>query len=172
MMGSGKTTVGRLLARRLGWGYLDSDEQVCRNTGKTVAEIFERRGEAAFRAEERKALAQATSSDRPVVVAVAGGAVLDPENRRRLRQAGTIVWLRARVRTLADRVGEGVGRPLLGKDPAAALTRLYTQRRPLYADLADLVIDVDRLTPEEAVEQILGVLRPRAGPMGRRRGRP
>jgi shikimate kinase len=106
------------------------------------------------------------------VVAVAGGAVLDPDNRRRLRQAGTVVWLRARIRTLAERVGAGEGRPLLGKDPAAALTRLYTERRPLYAQVADLVVDVDRLTPEEAVEQILGSLRPRGGPVGPRRGRP
>ena len=159
MMGAGKTTVGSALAARLGVPYLDSDAQVERRTGRTVPELFVERGEAAFRAEEKRALAEAVTSDGPVVVSVAGGAVLDPENRNRLRQAGTVVWLRAPVDTLAARVGAGVGRPLLGDDPAAALARLYTERRPLYAELADVVVDVEHLTPHEAVEQILDALR-------------
>ncbi|HET9444488.1 MAG TPA: shikimate kinase, partial [Acidimicrobiales bacterium] len=95
MMGSGKTTVGRRLARELGWDYLDSDEQVCRRTGRTVREIFEADGEAAFRAEEKRALAEAAGAGRPTVISVAGGAVLDPDNRRILSEAGTVVWLDA-----------------------------------------------------------------------------
>ena len=158
MMGAGKTTVGTALAARLGYPYLDSDEQVERHTGRTVPELFAQRGEAAFRAEEKRALAEAVTSDGPVVVSVAGGAVLDPDNRTRLRQSGTVVWLRAPVATLAQRVGDGRGRPLLGDDPAAALARLYTERRPIYADLADVVVDVELLTPEETVEQILAAL--------------
>ncbi len=156
MMGSGKTTVGRVLAQRLGYPYLDSDEQVQRQAGQTVREIFEARGEAAFRAQEKQALAQALTSPGPVVVSVAGGAVIDPDNRRRMRQAGLVVWLRARLQTLARRVDAGHGhRPLLGEDPLADLTRLYQQRRPLYAQVADMVIDVDLLTPEQIVEQVL-----------------
>lgn len=155
MMGAGKSSVGRRVARRLGWPYLDSDEQVCRRTGRSVPEIFAERGEAAFRAEERGALARAATSAHPVVVSVAGGAVLDPVNRRRLRQAGTVVWLRARPATLARRVGGGEGRPLLGADPASALGRLYSRRRPLYADMADAVIDVDGITPDEAATRVL-----------------
>lgn len=158
MMGAGKTTIGRELARRLGWAYSDSDEQVCANTGKTVPEIFAERGEAAFRAEERRALAQALASPDPSVVSVAGGAVLDPDNRRLLWEAGTVVWLRAPVATLAARVGAGEGRPLLGDDPAAALERLYAERRPLYAELADVVVDVAGLTPDEVVEKVLAAL--------------
>ncbi|MGI8686492.1 MAG: shikimate kinase [Acidimicrobiales bacterium] len=158
MMGAGKSTVGRALAGRLDWVYLDSDEQVMLRTGRTVPELFAERGEGSFRAEEKRVLDEAVTSGGPAVVSVAGGAVLDPDNREAIRGGGTVVWLRAAVETLAARVGTGAGRPLLGDDPAAALARLYEERRPLYAELADLVVDVDAATPDEAVDQILGAL--------------
>lgn len=158
MMGVGKTTVGRLLAERLGVAYCDSDAQVVANTGMTVPEIFAQHGEAAFRAEESKALRDAAAGG-DAVVAVAGGAVLDPENRKLLRSSGTVVWLRARVETMASRVGQGAGRPLLAEEePAAVLARLYPQREPLYAELADVVVDVDDATPQQIVEQIAAAL--------------
>jgi shikimate kinase len=159
MMGSGKSTVGRLLADRLGWPYFDSDEQVEAHTGLTVPEIFAASGEAAFRAEEALALAEATTADGPAVLSVAGGAVLDADNRQRIRQAGLVVWLRASVDTLARRVGSGAGRPLLEGDPAANLARLVLERQPLYQQLADLVIDVDELDAEEAADRIQAALR-------------
>lgn len=155
MMGAGKTTVGRALAARLDWDHLDSDEQVQRRTGRTVPEIFATDGEAAFRVEEKAALAAAVAGERPVVVSVAGGAVLDPDNRRCLAEAGLVVWLRATVATLATRVGRGEGRPLLGDDPGAVLARLDRDRRPLYAELAEVVVDVEELTVDEAVERIV-----------------
>lgn len=155
MMGAGKTTIGRALGERLAWPYLDSDEEIQRHTGRSVPEIFAAEGELAFRAQEKKVLLAAVASEEPVVVSVAGGAVLDPENRRVLRERGTVVWLEAPVAVLAGRVGDGAGRPLLGDDPAAALARLYEERRPLYEELADIVVDVEARTPEEVVEEIL-----------------
>ncbi|MBW3558109.1 MAG: shikimate kinase [Actinobacteria bacterium] len=155
MMGSGKTTIGRMLAERLGWDYLDSDEQVCRNTGRSVREIFETDGEAAFRAEEKRALHQAVSGDQPAVVAVAGGAVLDEENRATLAQGGTVIWLDAPPEVLAGRVRAGSDhRPLLGDDAAAALERLDRERRPLYQELADVVVDAAS-KPANVVDRIL-----------------
>lgn len=154
-MGAGKTTVGRALAAQLGWNYLDSDEEVVRRTGRTVPEIFADSGEQAFRVEEKRALTGAVGSQDPAVVSVAAGAVLDPDSRRLLRDNGTVVWLRAPVEVLAARVGDGRGRPLLGDDPAVVLARLYEERLPLYEELADIVVDVETLTPEQAVEEIL-----------------
>jgi 3-dehydroquinate synthase len=162
MMGAGKTTTGLGLARRLGWRYLDSDGEVEADTGKTVPELFAEPGEAAFRRAEARALAEAVAGSEPVVVSVAGGAVLDPANRQLLRQAGTVVWLRARPETLAARVGDGHGRPLLDDDPAAALVRLDAVRRPLYAEVADVVVDVDELDADQVEEAVLAALgRPR-----------
>ena len=158
MMGSGKTAVGRRLARRLGWRYLDSDEQVEQHTGRTVPEIFASDGERAFRAEETRALADAAAAPGPVVLSAAGGSVRDAGNRDLLRRAGSVVWLRARPETLSARVGDGAGRPLLSPDPAAAISRLDAERRPFYAEVADVVVDVDDLTPDQAVSRIAEAL--------------
>ena len=169
MMGAGKTTTGMLAAGKLGWRYLDSDAEVQRETGLTVPEIFARDGETAFRAAETDVLRRACESPEPVVVSVAGGALLRPENRVLVRASGRVVWLRARVETLARRVGDGAGRPLLGGDPAAALRQLEVVRRPLYAEVADDIIDVDDLSPEEVATRIVRSVGERPTPQGRRR---
>jgi shikimate kinase len=155
MMGAGKTTVGRLLAERLGWGYLDSDAQVTRTTGRSVPEIFSEDGELAFRSEETRALTTAVSGADPMVVSVAGGAVLSEANRALLCRSGIVVWLRARPETLAKRVGDGAGRPLLGSDPGGALAALYEVRKPLYRSVASVTVDVDDLSPEAVADRVL-----------------
>ena len=154
-MGVGKTTTGELLAERLGWRFLDSDAEIVRRTGRTVPEIFASDGEAAFRAEESAALAEAVASTDPVVVAVAGGAVLDDSNRELLRRGGLVVWLRASVPTMVARVGTGAGRPLLEDGPEVVVPTLYERRRPIYESLAEVVVDVDALSPAAVVDEVL-----------------
>ncbi len=157
MMGSGKTTVAELAARRLGWPHLDSDAEVEAATGRSVPELFAEGGEAAFRAREAEALERVLSVE-PAVVSVAGGAILDPHSRGLMRRAGTVVWLRATLATLAARVGDGAGRPLLEGGPAGALAALDAARHDLYAEVADAVVDVDDKTPEEVAEAALGAI--------------
>lgn len=158
MMGSGKTSVGSGLARRLGWSFLDSDQQVEAMTGRTVPEIWRSDGEAAFRRLETQVLTDALASTTPAVVAAAGGTVLDDANRRLLAQHDPVVWLRARLDTLIARVGDGAGRPLLTDDPVRAMTRLDDERRPLYQSVADVTVDVDEGSADENVGRVLDEL--------------
>ena len=153
-MGSGKTRVGTELAARLRVRFVDSDEQIERREGRTVREIFEADGEAAFRKLETDALAEAVGSAERTVIAAAGGVVLDPANRELLRRAGTVVWLRARPEVLAGRVRVGDHRPLLGDDALGALRRLDAEREPLYQEVADAILDAGDLSPGEVVARV------------------
>ena len=155
MMGCGKTTTGGIVARRLGWDYRDSDADVEALTGRTVPEIFASDGESAFRKVEAEVLATACSSDQPVVISAAGGSVLSADNRKLIRECGTVVWLRVESQRLAERVGDGAGRPLLEGDKSEIMARLLAERAPYYAELADAVIDVGDLTPDQVADRVL-----------------
>ncbi len=144
MMGVGKTTVGTRVAEVLGRPFSDSDADVEARTGRTVREIFEREGEPAFRLLESSVLADALARREPSVIAAAGGVVLDPANRRLLEQAGTVVWLRAPVPVLVDRVAGGEHRPAVQHDPEGTLTRMQQSRTDLYDEVADVVVDSSR----------------------------
>jgi shikimate kinase len=155
MMGAGKSTVGRRLAQRLDRPFLDSDELIEAETGRTVAEIFAADGEAAFRAVETSVLLEMLDREVPAVIAAAGGAVLDPANRRAMRERATVVWLRVDPAVLATRVSSGGHRPLLADDPEATLSRLAAERESLYRDASDEIVDVDELTPDEVVDRVI-----------------
>ena len=150
-MAVGKTSVGRRLAARREWEFLDSDRQIEAVTGRTVAEIWRADGEPVFRRLEAEVLAIALASTEPRVIAAAGGTVLDDDNRRLLQQHRPVVWLRCSPDVLATRLGTSTHRPLLDVDPAGVLKRLDAIRRPLYAEVADIVVDVDDLTPDQVV---------------------
>jgi shikimate kinase len=145
MMGAGKSSLGQAVARLLERPFRDGDREVEARTGHTVAELFAEGGEAAFRVEEAVTLAALLADPTPSVIATGGGAVLDPTNRRLIRQAATdgglVVWLRADPEVLAARVPGATHRPLLDRDPTAVLTELVTARAPLYAEVADLELD-------------------------------
>jgi shikimate kinase len=160
MMGAGKSTVGKMCAKRLGRPFVDTDEVIAQVAGASVAELFARDGEAAFRELERRVVVDACSAPVATVIAAGGGAVLDPENRRRMRAAGLVVWLRAPAAHLAARVGDGRGRPLLNQslisgDPAATLERLEGLRRPAYEAAAQATIDTEGLGPAAVADAVL-----------------
>lgn len=156
MMGSGKTTIGRLLADRLRCRFVDTDDLVVADAGRSVRDIFATDGEAVFRSYEQRALSSALESTVDVVVAAAGGSVLSDVNRAALAQrADVVVWLDATVATLGERTGGGSHRPLLDDDPIAGLTKLDSQRRAVYEQVADVRIDTTGRSVTQVVEAVL-----------------
>ena len=155
MMGSGKSSVGRDLADRTGWPFVDNDELVERATGRTARELLEHQGEAAMRAAETSALQVAMDLPAPVIAATAAGTILDPENRDRLRRGGLVVWLHAPPEVLAARAAGAAHRPWLDEDPVAWFRQASAERDALYASVADVQVDTAVLRPDEAVDRIL-----------------
>jgi shikimate kinase len=154
-MGSGKSAVGRLLARLLDAPFYDSDAEVERRTGVDIPYIFEKEGEARFRQREREAL-EALAQLEPIVLATGGGAVLLPENRRCLAERGAVVYLRTSVEQQFLRVRHARHRPLLlDVEPQAKLEQLMLERAPLYLEVADLTVDTDGRKVQSVAEQIV-----------------
>lgn len=143
LMGSGKTSVGKVLARMLDKVFVDSDHEIERATGVRIPVIFEIEGESKFRERERKMIAELVARDN-VVLATGGGAILAAENREALKTNGTVIYLRAPVKSLLRRTQRDRNRPLLQvADPAVTLQELYVARDPLYRDTADLIFDTN-----------------------------
>ncbi len=160
MMGAGKTTVGRQLARRLGKTFYDSDQEIEARTGVQVAVIFEIEGEAGFRRRESEALERLVALEN-CVLATGGGAVLDAENRARLKERGLVIYLHAQPRDLWQRTRHDKNRPLLRTaDPRARIDELYRARDPLYREIADLVVETGRQSVTALVNQLLEQLGP------------
>lgn len=165
-MGTGKTTVGRRLAAALGKEFVDTDAEVERITGLTVAQIFARYGERRFRAEEALAVARACAG-RGRVISTGGGAVLDPANVAAMRRAGMVVWLTATPEIIQRRVGRRSDRPLLARDNSLEHIReLLSKREPHYRACADFTVDTSALSVGEVVEEIIKRLAGKEDPGG------
>ena len=152
MMGSGKTTVGRLVADALGCPFLDLDDLIARKAGKGIPEFFATEGEAAFRQLEGKVLKETVKkyAQAPVVLALGGGTVTVPGAAKLLQDSTLCVWLQVSETEALARLGDGVDRPLSG-DWAA----LLEARAPLYAAAAQVTLDTDGATPEELADEII-----------------
>ena len=162
MMGSGKTTVGKLLAKSLHKDFIDSDDEIQRRTGVTIPHIFDVEGEAGFRLREAAVL-EDLLQQHDIVLATGGGAPLSQQNRDRLRENGVVIYLKSNVHDLWLRTRHDQNRPLLQTaDPRAKLQALYEQRDPLYASIADIVIH----TGKQSVQVLLAKLQERLAEYG------
>jgi shikimate kinase len=151
--GAGKSTVGGVVAQRLGAEFRDTDADVEKAAGMSVPDIFVERGEAAFRALERTAVANALA-DYDGVLALGGGAVLDPATRRLLGEH-PVVFLDVGLTEAVRRVGLARDRPLLIANPRAQLLRLLEERRPLYEEVADVTVSTDGRMPDDIADEVL-----------------
>lgn len=158
LMGSGKTTVGRLLAKRLGMRFVDSDHEIEARTGATISWIFEIEGEDSFRRREVETIDDLTSQD-GVVLATGGGAVVHPENRKNLKARGTVIYLRATVNNILQRTMHDKSRPLLQtENRRQKIEELARQREKFYSEVADIIIDTGRPNVHAMVQTIMNQL--------------
>ncbi len=171
LMGAGKTTIGRQLARKLGKRFVDSDHEIEARTGASIPWIFEIEGEASFRRREADVIRELTAQD-DLVLATGGGAVLNPASRALLAERGTVIYLRASIGSILQRTSHDKNRPLLQTaDPRARLEELLAQRDPLYREIADLVIDTGRPNVQSMVQTILDQLAAMESARARRLGK-
>ena len=155
LMGAGKSTVGRVLARKLNSRFVDTDHALEERCGVKIPTIFEMEGEAGFRKREAQIIEELTQ-EKGLILATGGGSVLLPENRRALSERGTVVYLHANPIELWHRTKGGEGRPLLQNgDPKAILENLYALRDPLYREIADHIIETGKPSVNQLVNTLL-----------------
>ncbi|GJI96457.1 hypothetical protein RugamoR57_31750 [Duganella caerulea] len=162
LMGAGKTTIGRILARKLGLRFIDSDHEIEARTGASIPWIFEIEGEQSFRRREADVIRELTAQQ-DLVLATGGGAILNADSRAYLQSRGTVIYLRATVNSILQRTAHDKNRPLLQTaDPRKKLEELMAVRDPLYMEIADIVIDTGRPNVQSMVQSILTQLETRA----------
>ena len=155
LMGSGKTTIGRALAKKLNLRFIDADHEIEARTGATIPLIFEIEGEASFRQREADVIADLTAQQ-GVVLATGGGAVLNEQSRRHLHERGIVIYLRASVNSILQRTSHDRNRPLLQTaDPKAKIEELSRQRAPLYEEVAHITIETGRPNVQSVLQNIL-----------------
>lgn len=157
LMGSGKSTIGALVASRTGRSFVDVDVVIAQETGKTVRQLWEEGGEAAYRQLESAAVLRVLRSATPSVLAAPAGVILDPVVRTSLA-GSVVVWLRADPTTLAGRVRPGDHRPLLAGRPIATLTAMAEARSDLYEQVATAIFDTDNVSPDVVADGIVALL--------------
>ena len=153
-MGSGKTSTGRMLAKEMGYAFADTDEEVTKRTGVSIAYIFDVEGEEGFRKRECLALKECLN-DNNTILSTGGGIVLSKENRDLLKDRGTVVYLQTSIRFQVKRTASTNNRPLLqNKDPEETLEKLMLTRAPLYEEIADITIMTDNKSLQEMSKEI------------------
>jgi shikimate kinase len=158
LMGAGKTTVGRALARKLNKRFIDSDHEIEARTGASIPLIFEIEGEASFREREAEVIRDITGQS-DIVLATGGGAILKPENRECLKTRGTVIYLRASVNSILQRTSHDKNRPLLQTaDPRQRIEQLAREREPYYLEVADFIVETGRPNVQSLVQTILAQL--------------
>jgi len=158
LMGAGKTTIGRALAKKLNKRFVDSDHEIEARTGASIPLIFEIEGEASFRQRESEVIRDLTAQS-DIVLATGGGAILKPENREYLKSRGTVIYLRASINSILQRTSHDKNRPLLQTaDPRQRLEQLSREREPYYLEVADLVVETGRPNVQSLVQTIVAKL--------------
>lgn len=157
-MGSGKSTVGRMLAGKLDREFMDTDDLITENEGRSIPEIFRDSGEPYFRGLEYGLLKRLADEEpvKGIVLATGGGIPVDERNRALLKKTGTVIYLRSSAESLCERVGNDTNRPLLNApDRLKKIREMLKYRGPLYEECADIIIDTDEMSAEETVDYIL-----------------
>lgn len=160
MMGAGKSAVGIAVAERSGIPHVDTDEEIERRAGSSIGRLFETVGEPTFRLFEAAVVGELARGGEPRVVSTGGGAILEPESVDAMRETGCVVWLTATAPELAERVGDGSGRPLLDDDTESGLETILERRRPLYEAAAHHMVSTSGRDPRTIAEEIVELCRP------------